>query len=206
MGKDIFEVGLTLSFESYYKTHMTTELVGWEKDAFVLTKAIYIQGQPAKIKNNDTCTVRFLNEGVAYGFTSEVITIQFFPFALMFLKYPAKFETLKIRVAPRYRTDLPARLLDASGAFIVDAILLDISEGGCGLKVPIQQGKEPVPETGYAISFKILDREVGLGCVVKKLAMAQDAYILGMEFVNVSLQQKEMLTMLLDFMKKHVGG
>lgn len=206
MEKEIFEVGLTLSFEAYYKTHLATQVVGWEKNAFLLTKGIYVQGQPAKLKNNDPCKIRFLKDGVAYGFESAVISVQFFPFSLMFIKYPEKLETVKIRVAPRFKVDLPTKLMDNAKTLMADALILDISEGGCGLRVPVEEGKELSPEGTYAITFSVMDKEISLGCGVRKLDKGTETWFLGVEFTNITPQNKEALTLFLDFLKKHPGG
>jgi len=206
MEHEIFQVGLTLSVESYYKTHLTTLVLGWEKDAFILAKAIYVQGQPAKISTNDLCKIRFLKDGIAYGFETEVVAVQFFPYPLMFLKYPGNVQCLKLRVAPRFKANLATKFSDAAGVHLSDAVMLDISEGGCGLQVPVQEGKELSPEAGYSIAFKLLDREITIGCVVRKLDKGKDVYFLGMEFSNVTAQNKETLAMFLDFLKKHTSA
>jgi c-di-GMP-binding flagellar brake protein YcgR len=205
MEKDIFEVGLSLSFESYYKVHLPAPVIGWEKDEFVLTKAIFIQGQPAKLKANDIVRVRFLKEGVAYGFESEIITVQFFPFPLMFVKYPADVEHLKIRISTRYKVDLPAVLKNSAGEAIAsDAVLLDISEGGCGLKVPVKEGRVLSPEEDHVVSFKLMDREVSVGCSVRKFDQRGNyAYMIGMEFSKIAPKDKETLALFLDFLAKH---
>jgi len=206
MTTNIFDVGLILSIEAYFKTHQSARVLGWQEEEFLLTSAIYIQGQPSMLKSKDPVKARFLKDGIAYGFESEIIAVQFYPFPLMFMKYPAKLETLKLRVATRFKADLPAKLLDASGALIADAVLIDISEGGCGLKAPVQEGKELTPDAAYAISFTIMDKELSLGCAVRKLDKGQDTYFLGMEFTNVSPQHKETLTLFLDFLKKYAAS
>jgi c-di-GMP-binding flagellar brake protein YcgR len=206
MGKSIFEVGLTLSIETFYKTHLSTEVIGWDVDVFVLTRAIYIEGQPAMLNTGNPLTIRFLRDGIAYGFASEVIAVQFFPSPLLFMKYPAKLETLKLRVAPRYKLDLPARFSDTSGALIAEAVLLDISEGGCGLKVPVQKSRELFPEEGYTVTFKIMDKELSMGCGIKKMDKGKEAYLLGLKFTTSTPQTKEVLTMAIDFLKKHTSS
>ena len=126
-------------------------------------------------------------------------------FPLMFIKYPDKIETVNLRVAPRIKIDLPARFLDAAGVRIAEAALTDISEGGCGLRVPILQGKELSPEAGYSITFTVMDKEVSVGCAIKRLEKGGEAYLLGMQFTNVSEKHKGTLSLLVDFLKKHTA-
>lgn len=205
MDKDIFEVGLTLSVESYYKTHHSTQVLGWEKDIFLLTKAIYAHGKAVEMQKSDSCKVRFLKDGIAYGFVADIVAVQFYPFPLLFLKYPDKIETMKLRVAPRYKINLPASFSDASGALIAESTMIDISEGGCGLKVPVPAGKELPPDAGYHIAYSIMDRQISVNCKLRKLEKGNDTVLVGLEYTEVSSQQKEILNMFLDFLKKNIG-
>lgn len=203
MRESIFEVGMVLSIEAYYKTHLKTNVLGWKNKAFVMSEALYLNGKPAAMGSNDQCKVRFLKDGSAYGFAAKVITVQFFPHPLMFISYPDKIECVKIRVAPRFKTNLPVTFLDESGAVICEAVMLDISEKGCELKVPVLKERELAPEAGYFIKFKLMDKELNIGCSVKKMVQDSDAYNLGMELVNVPPHNKETLNMFLDFLHKH---
>lgn len=206
MDNEIFNIGLTLSIETRTKHHLQTPVLGWDTDAFILTKAIYVQGQPAKLQNNEACKIRFLKEGIAYGCETAVISIQFFPFPLMFLKYPARIECVKLRGAPRFKTDLPATLSDASGSFLANILMLDISAAGCCVSVPAQNGLKLSSEQGYFVAINLMGKEVCIGCAVKKLDRGADFTFLGMEFTAIPPQQQETLTMFLDFFKKHNAG
>lgn len=199
--REVFEVGLALSIESH-KTHLATRLLGWDRELFLMTNAIYLQGRPAKLNKSDSCTVRFLKDGVAYGFESEIISVQFYPFPLMFLKYPADVELIHIRETHRHRVNLPAVLSDASGAVIAsDALLLDISEGGCALKVPAAEEVELPRDAEYAISFRILDRDLSIGCRIRKIEKnGKHADLLGMEFAGASAEKRDMLKSFMDFL------
>jgi c-di-GMP-binding flagellar brake protein YcgR len=204
MENNIFNVGLTLSLETRYKTHLWTHVIGWEKDEYILTRAIHVQGQPAKLNSKDPCKVRWLMDGVALGFESEIITVQFFPYPLMFIKYPVSIERLQLRVAQRFKVDLPVKLSDAAQSLTTEGVMLDLSEGGCGLKVPVQNGKELSPDAAYTIAFKLMDKEISIGCTVKKLDQTgKDAYLLGMQFTSISPQQKEALNFFLELLKKN---
>jgi c-di-GMP-binding flagellar brake protein YcgR len=208
MEKNILHVGLALDIEEHLKAHHTTYLLGWDVDTFLMTKAIYVQGQPSKLMAGDVCKIRYLKDGVAYGFESEIIAVQFFPFPLMFLKYPPNFEFVKIRISRRFKIDLPASFADAEGNVISsEAVILDISEGGCGVKVPVRKGKELAPDADYLVTFKIMDKELTVGLAVRKMDRKGDyAYFLGMEFTNMPSMEKESLKMFLDFLQKHTPG
>ncbi len=199
----VFNVGLTLSIETYYKAYLSTRVLGWKHNAFILTDAVYVNNLPAKLKTNEPSKVRFLQNGVAYGFESEIITIQV-PFPLVFIKYPQEIACLKLRVAPRFKTDLSVNLIDASGQTIPDAVMIDISEGGCGLKVPVQESRNLLPAEAYAITYQLLHKEVHLACRIKHLVKQQEAYFIGMEFSDVKTSDKETLRIFLDFLNKYI--
>lgn len=204
---NIFHVGLVLSVEATYKAHLPTSVLGWDRDQALITRAIFIQGQPAKLKANDRCKVRFLKEGVAYGFSSDILAVQFFPFPLMFMKYPAHIETLKLRVAQRFKTNLPVLLLDTSASIVAaDATMLDISENGCGLKVPVQKAGGLSPDESYTIALRIMDREFSAACSVRKLERRGDyAWFLGLEFSDMQTDNKESLMRFIDFLRRHTA-
>jgi len=203
MENNAFVVGLTLSIEAPQKIYLQTQLLGWEKDVFLVTKAAYVQGQPAKLGTKDICKVRFLHEGTAYGFETTVIAVQFFPFPVMYLKYPGNIEFLKLRVAPRLRTNLPIVFRNSNGSKILNGVMVDISDGGCGLNMALADGKDLKLEDGYMLEFKLMDKTLNLGCTIKKLDAGKDPCFLGTEFSGLTAQAKESLVMYLDFLKKH---
>jgi len=203
MESEIFDVGQTLSIEMYYKSYLAIRLLGLEKGLFLMTTTASAQGDPSGIKSGDGLKIRCLKDGNAYGFISDVIHVQFFPFPLMFIKYPANIECVKLRIAPRFKIDIPAILSDASGAVIVaDATMLDISEGGCGLKAPAKDGILFSPEALYTVTFQALDKELHINCEIKQFKEGKESHALGMEFKNISEQSKQTLSLFLDFIKK----
>ncbi|MBE0568556.1 MAG: flagellar brake protein [Deltaproteobacteria bacterium] len=206
MDDTIFKVGQVLSIEASHKLNQGTRVIGWEKDVFILTRAIYVEGLPTKIKGGDVCTVRFLQDGVAYGFATEVISVQYFPYPLMFLKFPIKISCLKLRVAQRYKTDLPATFSEAAGSLICDAAMIDLSEAGCGLRMPVREGRDVPPDADYVVTFTILDQELRIPCRVKSINKRNDARLLGLEFVNTAPDQKEKLSKFIEFLKVYFVG
>jgi c-di-GMP-binding flagellar brake protein YcgR len=202
MNEEIYNFGLTLSLETYYKTYHTTQVLGVDKDVFIMVRAIYVLGKAVELKSNDTCTIRFLKDGVAYGFKSRVISVQFYPFPLMFIKYPDKIETLQLRVAPRFRVERPAKIFDATGVMLSEAVLVDISSGGCRLKLPTQNGMEFAPGVNYSISFTFVEREFRIDCVVRRLERDGEPQYLGMQFINMNEHITGSLTTLLASLEK----
>jgi hypothetical protein len=123
----------------------------------------------------------------------------------MYLKFPKKLECLKLRVAPRFKIDMPITFLDASGQVIPDAVMTDISEGGCGLKMPVQENNNLSPEGQYTIRCKLMDKEISCGCSIKRLDKQQETCFIGMEFTNVATSDKETIKNFLDFLNKYAA-
>lgn len=77
----------------------------------------------------DDLIIRFLVDGIAYGFTSHVIHSLAHPESLVFLQYPESIAQVSVRRDRRIPCRLPCNLLDSTGRR-TPALLLDISEGG----------------------------------------------------------------------------
>lgn len=82
-----------------------------------------------ELRIGDELTVRFLFDGIAYAFTSDVTHLSAHPEPLTFLRYPQAVAQVSVRRYRRLACRLPCNLLDPTGVRI-PALLLDISEGG----------------------------------------------------------------------------
>lgn len=198
MDEDIFEVGLPISIETEYKYYLTTHIIGWEHNLYLMTGIVHSAGKGTSPKVNDQCKVRFLKDGVAYGFETKIISISLYPFPVMYFKFPKALEQFKIRKFNRIKSNITAQLLDGNGTFIADATITDISEGGCGLTIPSGQAKELAHENDYKISFAILETDLKLRCSIRKMKTGRDARCLGIEFHDITPEEKERINLFLD--------
>lgn len=198
MRDHIFEVGLPISIETYYKYYLTTHLIGWEPDAFLVTGIVQSSGKTGQLKAGERCMMRFLKEGVAYGFETKILAINFNPFPVMFSKYPKVIEQFTVRKFSRVKVNLPAQLLDGDGRFVAETTITDISAGGCGLTMPTQAGREFPSETSYRIRFTAMNHTMWLCCSIRKMKTFQDTQVLGVEFVNVLPEEREKIEQFLD--------
>jgi c-di-GMP-binding flagellar brake protein YcgR len=198
MADEIFEVGLSVSIETDYRYYFTTRLIGWERDLFLMTGIIHTGGKGEPLKINDDCKMRFLKDGIAYGFETKVISINLHPFPVMFFKFPESIEHFTIRKFDRVRSNFPAQLLDKNGNFVADATITDISAGGCGLNVHVREGRALSCANHYEIRFSILETEMQLCCSIRKMRTIRDGHILGIEFSNISQTEKERINIFLD--------
>lgn len=76
-------------------------------------------------------TIRYIAEGVAYGFKSEILNSVSRPESVVFVAHPEKIETLQIRKSQRISCNFPAET--TIGDKNTDCMIVDLSSGGCRL-------------------------------------------------------------------------
>lgn len=193
MNDGVFEVGLTVSLETEFKYYLSTRIIGWERNLFLITGIVHSSGKIGRLKVNDPCKIRFLKEGIAYGFETTILYITLYPYPLMFFKYPQAIEKFKVRKFNRIKSNIAAQLMDPNGTFIADATIRDISEGGCGLTISGEQGNKLAQEHEYLVSFTILETNLRLRGAIRKIKIGRDIRCLGIEFQGVTPEQKEQI-------------
>ncbi len=77
----------------------------------------------------DKLILRTFRDGVACGFTSDILATVRTPELLVFLRYPEEIEHINMRAHPRLRCRLPC-MLELDGGSSVPALMLDVSAGG----------------------------------------------------------------------------
>ena len=105
-----------------------------------------------ELRIGDELTVRFLHDGNAYGFVSEVKYLARMPDELVFLRYPQAIEHVSVRRHRRLSCRLPCNLLTGSGEK-APAVLLDISEGG--MKIASRALGESGHEEGMGVTIEL---------------------------------------------------
>lgn len=198
MNQDIFDVGRNVSIETDYKYYLTARLIGWERNLFLIVALTHSAGKKEPLKVHDTCKIRFLKDGVAYGFETIILTVVSHPYPVIFLQYPKTVEEFTLRKFHRVKSDLHGRLLDESGKHVSDATITNISVGGCGVRIPLGEGKSLSSQNSYYIDFSILETNLHLFCIIRKIRNERDACCLGLEFFNISPADREQINLFLD--------
>lgn len=139
---------LMLRFEGFSESHRSV-IVGMERGAYLICRTPPLPGLWAKLGNSNHVIVRYLYEGIVYGFKCTLLNIINEPFGLLILSYPENIETVKLRKHDRITCLIPATM-KVDGTPLKGAIV-DLSKGGCGfaasvseeaLLTEIQPGKE----------------------------------------------------------------
>ena len=99
---------LQLRFSGFAESYKTT-LVGMERGRYLICSAPVLPGLWAVLNAPDQTTVRYLCEGVVYGFKCTLLTVLAKPFQLLVLSYPEKIETVNLRQHQRVPCLIPAK-------------------------------------------------------------------------------------------------
>lgn len=196
MIEDKFTVGLRMTLNiNQGDERLMLSLQGWEKGSFLLAGSPLLKG--LNLTSNDDCIIRFVKDGIAYGFETSMLSLQYFPSPLIFFKYPREIKSMQFRKARRVKTNIPARFMDNKGTsdFITeDARIVDLSENGCLVQVPAAKFGESAPGRNCYLTFMILDKSLEVDCRVRNVRSANGYYMMGTEFNNFQENQQEIVS------------
>ena len=119
---------LQLRFSGFAESYKTT-LAGMERGRYLICSAPSLPGLWTVLNAPDQTTVRYLHDGVVYGFKCTLLTALAKPFQLLVLSYPDKIETVNLRQHQRVPCLIPAKA--KTGQTHWDGALLDLSLSGC---------------------------------------------------------------------------
>jgi|GEM_PF-981342 c-di-GMP-binding flagellar brake protein YcgR len=214
MLQDKFQVGLRLSVQmntSYNRIEMF--LVGWIKDNVIFATGTDLQ--EVKLTSDDYCIVRFLKDGIAYGFHTQMVKKLYCPVPLIFFRYPEHVNSQAFRKSARVKTSIPAKIMGMTETrdLMRDNVrIADLSETGCLLEVAPEEelsGMGPGGETGcsseavssglsalepgkdFYLTFMIWDESVELDCTIRSMRKHDGHYLLGVEFKHIPESCKE---------------
>jgi c-di-GMP-binding flagellar brake protein YcgR len=119
---------LQLRFSGFAESYKTT-LVGMERGRYLICSAPSLPGLWTVLNALDQTTVRYLHDGVVYGFKCTLLTTLAKPFQLLVLSYPDKIETVNLRQHQRVPCLIPAKAKTDQTDW--DGALLDLSLSGC---------------------------------------------------------------------------
>lgn len=127
-----------------YETRLEASILGCVAQEYVIVRAGASGKSPGVAslapRVGDKLIVRFLVDGVAYGFVSPVIHSVALPEPLLFLHYPEQIDRVSVRQHRRLPCRLPCTLVGSAGDKNI-ALLLDISEQGAKIAYPEPNAK-----------------------------------------------------------------
>lgn len=152
-----------------------------------------------ELRIGDELTVRFLHDGNAYGFVSDVMNLTRVPDEFVFLRYPQMIEHVSVRRHRRLGCRLPCNLVTGNGEK-ARAALLDISEGG--LKVASRAFRDSGQDAGTVVTIELTlpDTAGGVRELIGEIIRAEEqpqAVVAGIKFKD---QQPELIKTLSEFL------
>lgn len=203
MNEELFQPGLSLLLQlPKLEKRVHIFVVGWQTEQFLLTNLPYLNERPIKLKNDDNCIIRFLKGDDAYGFQTSIISVQFFPAPLIFFKYPMSVDKMPFRKSKRFRLSISAKLLNPESVQKFDVDISDISDSGCQLRVTNVGEDAFVLGSRLYLTFNILEKGIEADCVLRNVRPADNSLVLGLQFLNLSPANKELICAFIDMISK----
>jgi c-di-GMP-binding flagellar brake protein YcgR len=180
VGLDLF---LDLSFEGK-QTRCKATVHGWYQDRFFIIGAPSVNGREVDVRPNELITVRYILDGVVYGFNTTFVRKVVSPAELWFLRYPNITEKKQLRRHTRLQTLIPARIDSSEG----NVLLVDLSKGGAQLDFP---GEADIStEKPVTLSFSLPNgTEISnLPANVRSVKSTNYSKLIGLQFVPADVE------------------
>ena len=168
------------------------ELVGLVQGDFLILRMPLVQGLRARFAAGEPVVMRYLARGAIYGFTSSVLCSATRPCFLLFIAFPEVLEQLELREHRRVNCLLPVTM--RAGGAVIDAIMLDISLGGCQVALDVGETAKALA-VGVHVELHVAimhgSENVFMSCLSKRSVKSGDRVHVGLKFVNMSETVKQ---------------
>ena len=184
----IFMPGTQVKFEvpRTLDTKGQTFFRGYREDHYIILDYPCNDNRvPLPLKDKMKCIVRFLYQGKAYAFESEIQRTARYPYPFIFINYPDKLDNINLRNSERFSIRFPTfynqEALEGALENYPSGMMLDLSEKGCLLET--KQLLEQ--ETLLFLAFNLPDQALikNLVAKVKRISKKEEVYRLGMMFM-----------------------
>ncbi|MBN2706954.1 MAG: flagellar brake protein [Deltaproteobacteria bacterium] len=189
-----FNTALQLQIEGY-PGRLKSYLVGKEEGNYLLIKIPLLKAPEKLFRQGKELIIRYVYQGSAFGFRTQVILPLFDSFNVVFVGFPKRIEDFNLRVHKRFECSLPARLevitKHQNRQMRFKTMVNDISKGGCRLTISLKElewSKDPIKikaEVSLFLSLPGVDGELFLQAAVRSLSQDEDAMALGLQFIGL---------------------
>ncbi len=182
-------------------TQFTSELAGKEDDNYLMVKwpASYTMANDSDlIYKDNTTSVKYLYEGVEFGFQSRILEIISDPAKLIFIEYPKTVDVCVLRENRRIDCFLPASLRIADN-IIIDVNITNISRSGCQVVAETSEIEKNMglieTENGIGLSFQLpgIEEEITLTVKQRSIEKGKNDASIGIEFNKMSVEAEAVL-------------
>jgi hypothetical protein len=197
----VFSVGLPLLVKTNRNEEALSYLVGWKTNEYLIGQMPYVKGVPL---NKGKYSLKYIKDGDAYIFDSEITAVQIFPLQLAFFKYPLSVVKISLRGHKRFVTKLESTLTATDDeACTINALTIDLGKGGCRLKASDQAAHEIRTDRVFKLSFSFLDKCLkDIDSTIKKTAKTENFCFIGLEFQDLPADRKNNLFSVIEIMER----
>ena len=111
------------------KEYGLSSLVGKVAGQFLIVHTPSLKTFPMSLKKENHIIVRYVHNGMVYGFQCTLIHFMDKPFGISFLSYPESIETVSLRSHERVSCFIPATAKIKNAVY--DGVIMDLSITGC---------------------------------------------------------------------------
>jgi len=191
---------MQMAFETV-RYRLKSEFVGMMHQSFII-----VAMPPAKsIPNSSTIyskgtetIVRFVYQGIAYGFSTTISRALYKPAKLLFLEYPKDIEIYQLRNYERVLCHLPVQI-NLKEDETVSGHVNDISKEGCLFTAEndafYNKHELPAKEHDYSISLRLpgFENTIKISSNVMNINKTKEQIKIGLKFLSMTDDARERL-------------
>jgi c-di-GMP-binding flagellar brake protein YcgR len=178
-------------------------LVGVDPNISLIVRLPSVVNNGWNIQEQMGCVVRFLAEGIVFGFNTYVLAkLIKEPLRYLFLAYPSSLEQVKLRKSKRVLCHLPARLTADSSK--LDGVILDVGAGGLSFVHMLGDPQAPAPNIHLGMEITIsmalwgASGEHEIKCQVRNINMEAEQLSMGLSFTQKSQEAIQLVIQYVD--------
>lgn len=204
-----FDVGLKMSLtvNDNNEDKVLITLIGWDERAFLLVKNPLLKS--FRLTSNDDCVIRFVKDGIAYGFKTNMLSMQYSPVPMIFFKYPENIKSMPFRKSKRVKTNIPAKVLkreEGNQFTTIDTKVIDLSETGCLIETISNNTTDSIDrDDNFFVNFLIFDKSIELDCLIKNVRQKDNLTLFGLEFMSISDSVRENIASFINMIDSHAA-
>lgn len=190
---------------------VTSEVVGLDKDKFILVRLPNMLGLRNVISPGGAVTVRYMHSSrVFFGFSATIAGVITNPFPLLFLNYPKMIEMLPLRKHERLDCFIKANMYYNAEDY--PAAILNLSEGGCRLMLdplPADKTGQAAPDmvqgSEVLCQFKLPgeQEDIFANAVVRSRFEVNSRITLGLQFIDMDMDFHKGITSYINNLQEY---
>ncbi|WP_369602359.1 flagellar brake protein [Hahella sp. SMD15-11] len=177
------------------KTRFTVKLIGYVPGGSILVLPPVIKGKQVLLRKDKIYNVRAAVGGKVCAFRTQVLFTHMQPYAYSHLQYPEEMQALQVRESERVDVRIEASVTSefdtGTGEWPRDALMVDLSKSGCGLRTRLPIG---VPGHEVVVHFIVtvagVSKQLHLKSVIRnRIPLDEEGphrFFYGLQFAQLS--------------------